>query len=137
MVFPVEPNYSRDAKTLLVLTNQARAEHGLGALLRRDSLDLAAQWMAKDMWLGKHINHEDRKGRTAIQRAVHYGFPPPCVVGENLFKGYPTTPQRVLDSWMSSPDHRDNILNGDFMYAGVGELLGNYVTVYGWFSKSI
>ena len=39
--------------------------------------------------------------------------------GENAAAGA-SSPQEVMDVWMNSPGHRQNILNPDFRYLGVG-----------------
>ena len=39
--------------------------------------------------------------------------------GENIAAGS-STPEAVVNQWMSSPGHRENILNGKYRYLGVG-----------------
>ena len=39
--------------------------------------------------------------------------------GENIAMGQ-TTPNKVMEGWMKSPGHRDNILKPDFKQLGVG-----------------
>lgn len=40
-------------------------------------------------------------------------------VGENIAYGY-QTPEDVVEAWMNSKDHRDNILSKNYNYLGVG-----------------
>ena len=48
--------------------------------------------------------------------------------GENIAKGY-TSPQSVVDGWMNSQGHRENILNSVYTQIGVGYYpYGNYWT---------
>jgi hypothetical protein len=46
-------------------------------------------------------------------------------LGENIAWGY-TTPQGVMNGWMNSQGHRNNILNSEFWEIGVGYYDGNY-----------
>ncbi|MDR1914821.1 MAG: CAP domain-containing protein [Clostridiales bacterium] len=39
--------------------------------------------------------------------------------GENIAAGQPT-PESVMDAWMDSPGHAENILRPDFSHIGVG-----------------
>jgi uncharacterized protein YkwD len=39
--------------------------------------------------------------------------------GENIAKGQ-TTPSEVMQSWMNSSGHRQNILKSDFTHIGIG-----------------
>ncbi len=54
-------------------------------------------------------------------------------LGENIAWGH-RTPEQVMNSWMNSPGHRENILSEDFDYIAIGayectEQPGSYVTV--------
>jgi uncharacterized protein YkwD len=44
---------------------------------------------------------------------------PSSFVGENIGAGSPTA-ERVVQMWMNSPGHRNNILNADYQEIGVG-----------------
>jgi uncharacterized protein YkwD len=44
-------------------------------------------------------------------------------VGENIALGQLTVDE-VMDSWMKSPEHRENILDRDYRDLGVGLALG-------------
>ena len=48
--------------------------------------------------------------------------------GENIARGY-ATPKAVVDGWMNSKGHRENILNKTYTEIGVGRVAdGNYWT---------
>lgn len=48
--------------------------------------------------------------------------------GENIAKGQ-TSPEEVVQAWMNSQGHRENILNANFTHIGVGyEQNGNHWT---------
>ncbi|MGL5944276.1 MAG: CAP domain-containing protein [Waterburya sp.] len=51
-------------------------------------------------------------------------------LGENVAQGQ-TTPTDVLDSWMNSSGHRENILNPNFTEIGVGYENNYWTQVFG------
>jgi hypothetical protein len=46
------------------------------------------------------------------------------VVGENIGwgQGALTTPRSIVDAWMASPGHRENLLSRDYTEVGLGAL---------------
>lgn len=50
--------------------------------------------------------------------------------GENVANGY-KTPQSVFDGWMSSPGHRENILQNSYTDMGLGEHNGYWTQLFG------
>jgi Cysteine-rich secretory protein family len=49
------------------------------------------------------------------------------VLGENLAwgTGALATPGSIMQAWMNSPGHRENVLNPDYREVGVGVVAGN------------
>lgn len=45
--------------------------------------------------------------------------------GENIAKGQ-RTPQQVVQAWMDSPGHRQNIMNASYTHIGVGFVEAGY-----------
>ncbi len=43
------------------------------------------------------------------------------IVGENLAKCENATPQEIIDAWMNSKIHRENLLNSRYKYCGIAE----------------
>ena len=64
------------------------------------------------------FSHMGSGGTTASDRANLAGYQSPSV-GENIAAGYMTA-QEVVDGWMNSPGHRENILNPNYTEIGVG-----------------
>jgi uncharacterized protein YkwD len=52
---------------------------------------------------------------------ISYGY-----AGENIAKGQ-RSPQEVMDAWMNSQGHRENILSPNFTMIGVGYYNGYWV----------
>ncbi|SBW24528.1 hypothetical protein FDG2_4196 [Candidatus Protofrankia californiensis] len=118
---------------LLRLTNQARLEHGLNELDRHWALDQAASWMARDMFENNYLDHQDSRGKRALERATAYGYPGRqgwFSVAENAASGYPT-PERVIEGWLTSEGHRLNMLRDTWVSVGLGYCVRKWVQVFG------
>ncbi len=116
---------------LLVLTNQQREENGLKPLNYNAELAQAADLKADNMFAENYWAHISPSGKTPwyfIQKE-NYNY---TYAGENLARGF-TTPGDVMDAWMNSPSHRENILSPDYQDIGFsvkeGTLTGEKNTV--------
>lgn len=97
------------------MVNQERAYRGLSPLSPSFSCSQAAQAHAEDMDLNNYFSHNgfveswgdrmDRFGLSGLR-------------AENIAVGI--NPESVVDLWMSSEGHRNNILNPELKYTGVG-----------------
>src|SRR5262249_22009106 len=85
-------------------------------------LDHAAQHHAEDMLARGYFEHTSPDGDTVRERTHDYGYRWRAV-GENIALGQLTVDQ-AMDSWMKSPEHRDNILDGEYRDLGVGLAMG-------------
>jgi len=105
------------AHQVLYLTNLERRAQGLPPLKGEDSLARASFGHLLDMAMQNYFAHESLDGRSPWDRieAEGYIFD---VAGENIAAGYPT-PRLVVDAWMASPGHRENILYTGFRELGV------------------
>jgi uncharacterized protein YkwD len=78
-----------------------------------------------EQFTADHGRPDGRRWYTAITDAgISYSL-----IGENMARGGHSregaswyTPQIVMESWMDSPSHRDNILNGNFEFIGIAIL---------------
>ena len=52
------------------------------------------------------------------------------IAGENLAVNFSDS-QDVTNAWMNSPEHRANILNGDFTQIGIATAQGTYKGISG------
>lgn len=102
---------------MLALVNDARAAKGCKALVIDDRITAAAQAHSTDMATKKYFSHTSQDGRTFDVRMKQAGYPRPG--GENIAQGY-RTPAQVMDGWMKSQGHRENIENCSFTTMGVG-----------------
>lgn len=99
-------------RTVVTLTNKARARHDRRRLDVKPCLDRVAQRWARHMARTGDLEHNDLD---AVQRACGRRFG----VGENIAYGY-GTPRAVVRGWMSSDGHRRNILRRSYDHIGVG-----------------
>jgi hypothetical protein len=107
---------------LLGDTNAQRTALGLGPLTLNMQLSAAAAQKATDMFAKDYWAHNSPTGATPwtfISGAgYHY-----VVAGENLAKNF-TTSQAVVDAWMASPTHRENIVKPGYRDIGFAVVNG-------------
>jgi uncharacterized protein YkwD len=100
------------------LVNKQRAKAGCEPLFVDPRLEQAAEEHSKDMAERKYFGHTTPEGLTFRDRIQSAGFGNPQTA-ENIARGQRDASQ-VMDSWMASPGHRENILNCDLSRVGVG-----------------
>ena len=111
------------------LVNQERARAGAGpvawnAALESEALEYACQLIDDDFFA--HVN--PRTGSTLADRAEQAGYQY-WIIGENLAAGQPD-PTSVVEAWMNSPEHRENLLNSAFTEMGVAVRGGGEYNIY-------
>lgn len=101
---------------LLLLTNQKRQENGLPALSLNQELSQAALNKADNMFAQDYWAHNSPDGKTpwVFIKAAGYNY---IYAGENLARGF-TTPSDVVNAWMASPEHRQNMLSPNYSNVG-------------------
>jgi uncharacterized protein YkwD len=114
---PQPPSGQTPEQAVLALVNDARAAKGCKALVIDDRITTAAQAHSTDMATSNYFSHTSEDGRSFAQRMRDAGYPNPG--GENIAKGY-RTPEQVMQGWMNSTGHRENIENCSFTTMGVG-----------------
>lgn len=103
---------------VVALVNQERAKAGCSALTVNAKLTTAALNHSKDMAAHSNMSHTGSDGSDPGQRITRAGYSW-TTYGENVAYGY-STPEQVMNGWMNSPGHRQNILNCAFKEIGVG-----------------
>ncbi len=106
------------------LTNEERADFALSNLRRNSTLDEAARLKAEHMAANEYFSHYSPDGVSPWYwfNQTNYSF---VHAGENLAVHF-TDSDEVVDAWMNSPSHRENILNGNYTEIGVGAAAGSY-----------
>ena len=109
---------ARQIDTMLREVNMQRALHGAGPLKLDKRLGAAARKHARDMAKRDFLHHRSPDERGFQERVLSEGYPWRAIA-ENIGAGL-SSPKSTIDSWMTSPGHRDNMLNRDFNDAGIG-----------------
>jgi uncharacterized protein YkwD len=113
-----------DAAAILNEVNRERALEGRAALSPQATLQDVAQMHAIDMVSQGYFDHTSPDGVTFADRIRSSGYPV-GVSGENI--GLTTgQPISVVASWMGSPQHRANILDGRFIAVGIALAQGTW-----------
>ncbi|WP_435241054.1 sigma-70 family RNA polymerase sigma factor [Streptomyces cucumeris] len=115
---PPPSNSSAFAQQVMELVNIERGKVGCSPVRLNDKLNSAAQGHSDDMAARGYFDHTAPNGSDPGDRITAAGYPW-RTYGENIAKGQ-QTPAAVMDSWMNSPGHRQNILNCDFTEMGIG-----------------
>lgn len=116
---------------LLSVTNQKRQEAGLPVLRENEQLTQAAALKANDMLLKNYWSHDSPDGTAPWTFIKSSGYTY-VYAGENLARGFNTSSE-VVEAWMASPAHRDNVVSGNYDEVGFavvnGTLLGEETTL--------
>lgn len=113
------------------LTNEERAVNNAAPLQRNATLDAAAKLKADDMAKNEYFSHFSPTGVSPWHWFDQAGYVY-AHAGENLAIHF-TDSSEVVDAWMKSPTHRQNIVSGLYTEIGVGTAKGKfdgYDTVY-------
>lgn len=110
----------------LCLINRERVTRGERALTPNGKLQGAAQGHSESMALNDYFDHEGPGGSTPLSRMRAYGYiyssSVGYEVGENIAWGTLSlaTPKAIVESWMNSQGHRENILDPHYRDTGMG-----------------
>ncbi len=106
------------ADGIISRTNYYRMQKNLSPLVTNDRLTRAAQKKVDDMFAQQYFEHESPQGIESddLARSAGYVF---IVVGENLALGEYESDFEVVEGWMDSPGHRENILSSSYTEIGV------------------
>ncbi len=113
-------------EAVLCLVNREREAHGESPLIVNAKLVRAAQGHSEDMASADYFSHYAPGGSSPLDRMRASGFIYSSQlgyeVGENIAWGtlWLASPQSIVSSWMASPEHRANILDGGYRETGIG-----------------
>ena len=110
---PPEDQWKRD---VLTLVNEERANYGLPALTWGTTCEAAAQKRAEESVIKYDHTRPDGSSWETVCKSPNGG-----VAGENLAAGNTAvSPETVVQTWMNSETHRNNILSDKFTKVAVG-----------------
>ncbi len=114
------------ANEVLLLVNDIRTDEGLNPLSLNSELSAAATERAVECLY--NFNHTRPDGSSCFtvldEHSIKYWS-----AGENIARGQ-RTPEEVVSDWMASEGHRENILDPEFQYIGVG--VAEEDGIYAW-----
>ncbi|MED0704089.1 MULTISPECIES: CAP domain-containing protein [Aeribacillus] len=114
-------------KKVVELTNAERQKQGLKPLVLDEALSKVAREKSLDMQRNKYFSHTSPTYGSPFDMMKKFGISF-RTAGENIAMGQ-RTPEEVVNAWMNSSGHRQNILNPNFTHIGVGYVEnGNYWT---------
>ena len=121
--FPAEAHAQVSQPTLhaggiFLYTNVERYRAGLPILASDPALSRAAMLKMQDLFARQYFAHESPSGETIDDLADRVGYAY-LAIGENLAMGTFQTNKEVVDAWMDSPGHRENILSTTYSQIGV------------------
>jgi uncharacterized protein YkwD len=107
---------------ILGLVNQERAKVGADPLKINEQLDLAADQHTLDQASMNKMSHTGSNGSNMGDRIKNAGYVFSSA-GENVAYGFGDA-AAVMNGWMNSEGHRQNILNPNYKEIGIGYALG-------------
>jgi uncharacterized protein YkwD len=81
-------------------------------------LSEAAREHSRDLARNNTLSHAGSDGSSPSERVTRTGYPW-RTVGENVAAG-PTTPETVMEGWLASPGHCENLMSPRFTEMGLG-----------------
>ena len=112
-------------------TNSQREKEGLPPLRENPSLNASALMKAKDMLAKQYFEHISPSGEGVadLVEKVGYQF---IAIAENLALGDFEDDRALVQGWMDSPGHRQNILSSQYQEIGVAVLQGEFEGSVTW-----
>jgi len=108
---------------VIEFTNIQREKYGLPPLKENLKLNASAEEKVKDMFENQYFSHFSPSGVGVedLVKSAGYEF---IAIGENLALGNFENDEVLVQGWMDSPGHRENILNDRYQEIGVAVLKG-------------
>jgi uncharacterized protein YkwD len=108
------------AARVMDLVNVERTSRGLAPVAYESRLTQAAEAYAQVLTVHDWFSHVGPDGSTVVDRVTATGFPFDTQLGEVLAWGADWSPEGIVQAWMDSPAHREQLLEPIYRRAGVG-----------------
>lgn len=115
---PAGSSYSAFQNEVVRLVNVERAKNGLAALSIDATITKTATLKSQDMAKNNYFSHTSPTYGSPFDLMKQYGVSYRSA-GENIAMGQ-TSPAQVMNGWMNSQGHRENILKSSYTKIGVG-----------------
>lgn len=125
-----------DPDKIWEIGNEKRMAEGLTPLARSNLLDEAAQLKVEDMFQRQYFAHDspDGQGIDVLAGQVGYNF---VLIGENLALGNFRSEESLIQGWMDSPGHRENILHQQYQEIGLATKLDTFEGRIVWLAVQV
>lgn len=111
-------------EVIVGLINKNRIEQGLPTLQINPTLTRSTELKGRDMIENGYFAHVSPGGKSPWywfkEAGYQYAF-----AGENLAVNF-VDPESLVNAWMKSPSHRENILNKNYTETGISIVYGDY-----------
>lgn len=116
-----------NTENIVSLTNESRKAAGLNELKVNQKLVSAAQKKAEDMLKNQYFSHTGSSGKSAwdFLDDANYKY---LFAGENLAMNFESA-EEVMDGWLASLKHKENILDKNYTQIGIGIATGKFLGV--------
>jgi len=116
-----DPELTRMEQALVEAVNRFRAENHKIALARRADLDAVARGHSDDMAGRHYLSHQAPEGGNWVDRLEAARVDGFSMAGENVGMTTKADPNgEILQGWIHSPAHRENLLNAPYNATGLG-----------------
>ena len=130
------PNAFLTQAGTLEWTNTFRMQNGFKTLTADAELNQAASYKLNNMFTNQYFAHvsPDSKGPDHWVELTSYNY---ISIGENLALGNFENDEALVQAWMDSPGHRENILNSSFENIGVAVGKGVFEGQQTWLAVQV
>jgi len=116
-----DPELARMEASLHRSVNRFRSEQHLIPLTRDAALDAVARAHSEDMAARHFFSHQSPEGHNWVDRLQQSGIEGFSMAGENVgMTSRPNPNQEILNGWLTSPAHRENLTARPFNATGIG-----------------
>lgn len=113
-----EPTMPATISDMVGIINNYRKSNNLTSLKLSDKLCEIAEIRAKEASIKWSHTRPNGLGIDSLLNDSDINW---TIIGENLAKCENAAPQEIIDAWMNSKIHRENLLNSRYKYCGIAE----------------
>ena len=113
-----EPTMPATISDMVGIINNYRKSNNLTSLKLSDKLCEIAEIRAEEASISWSHTRPNGLGIDSLLNDSDIAWK---IIGENLAKCENATPQEIIDAWMNSKIHRENLLNSRYKYCGIAE----------------
>jgi len=129
-------NIKVDLNEIVNLTNIERKKVNLKSLEENAILNTIALLRVRDMFEKGYFEHVSPTGESASVLANKLGYKN-IVIGENIAIGNYDNANSLINAWMASEGHKNNILNINYTEIGVASMESDYKNQKVWISAQV